>query len=184
MRKVLLILGIVMFAGLLNCFSQTSVFPDPMDARLAYAREEVLNEHFNEAVVRYARVLQTDENKTVCSEYAFALALSGCYDGAIMYLDKVMVSSKANVTTLFYISLGLYAAALACELAGMAAKKEGPKKLAWWVFVLALLAHLVLVMAAMMFIISPSSPFSPSLTLWMGTVTRAMMSSSLSIWLA
>lgn len=104
MRKVLLILGIVMFAGLLNCFSQTSVFPDPMDARLAYAREEVLNEHFNEAVVRYARVLQTDENKTVCSEYAFALALSGCYDGAIMYLDKVMVSSKANVTTLFYIS--------------------------------------------------------------------------------
>ena len=46
------------------------------------------------------------------------------------------------MTTLFYVSLGLYAAALLTELVGVAAKKEGPKKLAWWIFAAALLAHL------------------------------------------
>ncbi|MBR0207843.1 MAG: c-type cytochrome biogenesis protein CcsB [Oscillospiraceae bacterium] len=46
------------------------------------------------------------------------------------------------MTTLFYVSLGLYGAALLCQLAGVLVKKEGVKKLAWGVFVLALLAHL------------------------------------------
>ena len=46
------------------------------------------------------------------------------------------------MTTLFYISLGLYAAALLAQLAGVLAKKEGPKKLAWALFVLGLLAHI------------------------------------------
>ena len=46
------------------------------------------------------------------------------------------------MTILFYASLGLYGAALLCQLAGVLAKKEGVKKLAWGVFVLALLAHL------------------------------------------
>ena len=46
------------------------------------------------------------------------------------------------MTLLFYISLGLYAAALLVQLAGVTAKKERPKKLAWGVFLLALLAHL------------------------------------------
>ena len=46
------------------------------------------------------------------------------------------------MTTLFYVSLGLYAAALLAELAGVAWKKEKIKSFAWWIFVLALLAHL------------------------------------------
>ena len=46
------------------------------------------------------------------------------------------------MTTLFYISLGLYAFALLAQLAGVLAKKEGPKKLAWALFVLGLLAHI------------------------------------------
>ena len=46
------------------------------------------------------------------------------------------------MTALFYVSLGLYAAALLVELAGVAAKREGLKKLARWVFVAGLLAHL------------------------------------------
>ena len=46
------------------------------------------------------------------------------------------------MTTLFYISLGLYAAALLAQFAGVLAKKEGPKKLAWALFVLGLLAHI------------------------------------------
>ncbi|MBR0040613.1 MAG: c-type cytochrome biogenesis protein CcsB [Oscillospiraceae bacterium] len=47
-----------------------------------------------------------------------------------------------TMTTLFYISLGLYAAALLVELAGVAVKRDKWKNLAWWVFVLALLTHL------------------------------------------
>ncbi len=46
------------------------------------------------------------------------------------------------MTTLFGISLCLYGAALLCQLAGTLGRKEGVKKLAWGVFVLALLAHL------------------------------------------
>ena len=46
------------------------------------------------------------------------------------------------MTTLFYISLGLCAAALPCQLLGTALKRKGIKKLAWGLFVLGLLAHL------------------------------------------
>ncbi len=46
------------------------------------------------------------------------------------------------MTALFYASLGLYGAALLCQLAGVLTKKEGVKKLAWGVFLVALLAHL------------------------------------------
>ncbi len=46
------------------------------------------------------------------------------------------------MTTVFYISLGLYAAALLTQLAGVWAKKESVKKFAWAVFLLALLTHL------------------------------------------
>ena len=46
------------------------------------------------------------------------------------------------MTTLFYISLGLYAAATVLQLAGMFLKKEALKKIAWAIFILALLAHL------------------------------------------
>ena len=38
------------------------------------------------------------------AEYAYALALSGCYDGAIMNLDKIIASGQADKDVLFYIS--------------------------------------------------------------------------------
>ncbi len=46
------------------------------------------------------------------------------------------------MTTLFYVSLGLYGAALLVQLAGLFVKKERIKQIAWLVFILALLAHL------------------------------------------
>ena len=46
------------------------------------------------------------------------------------------------MTSLFYLSLGLYGAALLLQLAGVLARKEAVKKIAWGVFLLALLAHL------------------------------------------
>ena len=47
-----------------------------------------------------------------------------------------------TMTTLFYVSLGLYAAALFVQLAGILVKNEQLKKLSWALFALALLAHL------------------------------------------
>ena len=46
------------------------------------------------------------------------------------------------MTTLFYISLGLYAAAFLAQLAGTGTKREAVKKLAWVLFALALLTHI------------------------------------------
>ena len=45
--------------------------------------------------------------------------------------------------TLFFISLGLYAAALLLQLLSLAAKREGAKKAAWGVYLLGFAAHLV-----------------------------------------
>lgn len=75
-----------------------------MNQKHKTARNAVINEHFEDAVAEYSDLLKKEENVEVRSEYAYALALAQCYDGAIMNLDKILVSGKADKTTLFYIS--------------------------------------------------------------------------------
>ena len=86
------------------CYSQVVYSDSSKENMLESARTAVLHERFGNAVKEYSGLVKKDDNKTVSAEYAFALALSGCYDGAIMNLDKIITSSKANKETLFYIS--------------------------------------------------------------------------------
>lgn len=68
------------------------------------ARRHVCNEQFSEAVKKYALLVNSHDNKTVSAEYAYALALSGCYDGAIMNLDKIISSGQVDKEVLFFTS--------------------------------------------------------------------------------
>lgn len=75
-----------------------------LQKQLDEARRNVCNEQFADAITKYAELVRSNDNKTVSEEYAYTLALSGCYDGAIMNLDKVLSSSFVDTDALFYIS--------------------------------------------------------------------------------
>lgn len=75
-----------------------------LQKQLDEARRNVCNEQFADAITKYAELVKSNDNKTVSEEYAYTLALSGCYDGAIMNLDKVLSSSFVDPDALFYIS--------------------------------------------------------------------------------
>ena len=72
--------------------------------QLNQARNDVCNEKFGDAVARYAELVKENDNKTVSAEYAYALALAGCYDGAVMNLDKIIASGQVDKYVLFYTS--------------------------------------------------------------------------------
>ena len=73
-----------------------------MNEKHKLARKNVVDEQFAYAIDKYSELLKKEDNSTVRAEYAYALALAKCYDGAIMNLDKVLISGKADKTTLFY----------------------------------------------------------------------------------
>lgn len=75
-----------------------------LQKQLDEVRRHVVNEQFTEAVKEYSFLVKSNNNKTVSAEYAYALALTGCYDGAIMNLDKIIASGQADKDVLFYIS--------------------------------------------------------------------------------
>lgn len=84
--------------------SQSYYASSTMNQKHKTARNAVLNEHFEDAVVVYSDLLKKEDNSTVRAEYAYALALAQCYDGAIMNLDEIIIGGKGDKTTLFYIS--------------------------------------------------------------------------------
>lgn len=101
--NILVLLGFVLLKPCV-CVSQNVYTDFSNNNKLESARTAVLHERFGNAVQEYASLVKKDDNKIVSAEYAFALALYGCYDGSIMNLDKILTSSKANKETLFYIS--------------------------------------------------------------------------------
>lgn len=75
-----------------------------LQKQLDKARNDVYNEKFDEAVAKYAILVKNNDNKTVSAEYAYVLALSGCYEGAVMNIDKVFASGQVDKDVLFYTS--------------------------------------------------------------------------------
>lgn len=108
MRKMryidIILLSVLVLMKPCACISQ-NVYKDlSKQNQLESARKGVLDEQFNAAIAQYSKLVKESDNKTASAEYAFAFALAGCYDGAIMNLDKVITSSKADKETLFYIA--------------------------------------------------------------------------------
>lgn len=108
MRSIKWIVLIAEFVLLLfNTVESTAqnVYSDAsLQKQLDEARRNICYEHFSDAITKYAELVKSNDNKTVSEEYAYALALSGCYDGAIMNLDKVLSSSLVDANALFYVS--------------------------------------------------------------------------------
>jgi len=129
-QKILFVVWAFFFLFPVAGFSQYK--DSSMNTKHISARKNVLDEQFDYAIVKYAGLLQKEDNTTVRAEYAFALALSKCYDGAIMNLDKILISGKADKTTLFYISQVLKLMEYD-ELADVFWEKEESFKI-WWIY--------------------------------------------------
>jgi tetratricopeptide (TPR) repeat protein len=68
-------------------------------------RELVKLERINEAVVLYAQLAATSpDNVEIQMEYAYALALSGLCENALMYLDKANCQGADRKTLSFYVA--------------------------------------------------------------------------------
>jgi len=68
------------------------------------ARSYILNENINEAIASYGKLIKTDvSNPVLLAEDAYALALAGIYDAALMRLDRCRslgaVSAEINFFT-------------------------------------------------------------------------------------
>lgn len=104
-KWIILITGCVMLLFKTVEGTAQDVYSDAsLQKQLDEARRNICNEQFAEAITKYAELVRSNDNKTVSEEYAYTLALSGCYDGAIMNLDKVLSSSFVDTNALFYIS--------------------------------------------------------------------------------
>jgi tetratricopeptide (TPR) repeat protein len=69
------------------------------------ARTLVLTENFDNAISVYAELILRDSTNVVLSaEYAYALALDGIYDAALIRLDKIRNLQPANQDVNFYAS--------------------------------------------------------------------------------
>ncbi len=73
------------------------------------ARVLLLTENFSNAVTIYAQLLTKDStNVVLSSEYAYALALSGIYDAALVRIDKIW-NRKANYREVNYYTSQVFA---------------------------------------------------------------------------
>lgn len=103
-RQTLLIVIAILLLSPIGGVAQYVYSDATMQEQLNQARMDVYNEKFEKAVEKYAKLVRENDNKSVSSEYAYALALSGCYDGALMNLDKVVASGQADKDVLFFTS--------------------------------------------------------------------------------
>jgi tetratricopeptide (TPR) repeat protein len=95
MRTILCCCVLVLFTAS-NCFGQqvkkSEAKPSliPMNLQNEKARDLILAYKINEAVASYAESVEKDStNVTMIAEYAYALALDGFYDGALINLDRI-----------------------------------------------------------------------------------------------
>lgn len=103
-RKLLLLTIAILLFKPFEGMSQYVYSDAHLQKQLNEARNDVYNEKFSDAVTKYSVLVKSNDNKTVSAEYAYVLALTGCYDGAIMNLDKIFASGQVDKDVLFYTS--------------------------------------------------------------------------------
>jgi tetratricopeptide (TPR) repeat protein len=104
----------------------------PSAASLENARMLLLTENISSAVVEYARLVAVDSvNVSLNSEYAYALALCGVYDAALIRLDRVW-GRKLNQADAGYLASQVFQLMGYKQLAGEFWKEmENNKAPAW-----------------------------------------------------
>jgi tetratricopeptide (TPR) repeat protein len=91
--------GIVFLLTGVGCFGQLQ-----KGIAVETAREALLTERFNDAVISYALAAKNSTDPSLISEYAYALALSGIYDAALVQLDRLWGIGKESVDANYYTS--------------------------------------------------------------------------------
>lgn len=115
---IFLLMGIrnMVFAGQNQIF--ISGFAAYKEVSNENARVLLLTENINSAIAVYAQLLLKDStNVSLSSEYAYALALNGIYDAAIIRLDKIW-GQKANNNDVNYFASQIFALMGYDQLAG------------------------------------------------------------------
>jgi len=96
-RKKILLLFLALFIIPFSSFSQKK-------SNLEEARRLLSSGKINEAVISYDELINGKiKNTTPMMEYAYALALGGFYENALMYLDRAILL-EANKEIYFYAS--------------------------------------------------------------------------------
>lgn len=94
-RKIVLFFSLSIFIFPLDSFSQKK-------SDIEEARELLKDEKINESIIKYDELVKGKTKNTIpMMEYAYALALGGLYENALMYLDRAILL-EADKDIYFY----------------------------------------------------------------------------------
>ena len=91
--------GMVLIFIHLGCFGQVQ-----QDVSNDKTRALILGGKINDAVIAYALASKTSNDAALISEYAYALALGGIYDAALIQLDRLWQLGQPTSDVKFFIS--------------------------------------------------------------------------------
>lgn len=91
--------GIVILLTSMGCFGQLQ-----KGISVETARDAILSERMNDAVISYSIAARNSADPVLISEYAYALALSGIYDASLVQLDRLWEIGKESAEANYYTS--------------------------------------------------------------------------------
>jgi tetratricopeptide (TPR) repeat protein len=89
----------VFVSACFNCSAQPAKTVDNQKSR-----SFVISEEINHAIASYSLIAKYSDNPVLISEYAYALALGGIYDAALVQLDRIWLIEQTSVDVNFFTS--------------------------------------------------------------------------------
>ncbi len=111
----------------LGCFGQVQ-----KNISIDKSRGYILSGQINDAVITYALVAKDSDDPVLISEYAYALALGGIYDAALIELDRLWLIDKSS-TDANYFASQVFALMGYSELANALGKESVSLKSPAWI---------------------------------------------------
>ncbi|MCK9638587.1 MAG: hypothetical protein M0R39_01660 [Prolixibacteraceae bacterium] len=68
------------------------------------SRSFLIAEEINDAIASYSLTVKYSDNPVIISEYAYALALGGIYDAALVQLDRIWLIEQSSIDVNFFTS--------------------------------------------------------------------------------
>lgn len=111
----------------ISCFGQftKNMLPEK-------ARDYVLSGKINEAIVTYASPAKNSNDPVWIAEYAYALALGGIYDAALIQLDRLWLIEQVPADV-HYFSAQIFALMGYDNLAGEFWKESAQNRTPFWI---------------------------------------------------